>query len=504
MSSNKQNTRKISNVFAPEKRKTLFTVSAITVALMAWGIYLSVDSNKEPEIIQLNSQIKNNPINVQEDKLGQTQLTNETRVLEYELDKQKVEEQVSSGNSAIMERKNELNPIAYKPKNKLEVIETPKVEEPEIEVKKVQETTAINPVAIQNTEIPVVESYRAPSYAKANRQAIEALKQQMATSEVLKVDQSKPDGKFEPVLFSYFSDYSSEQKQKKELDAKIKEMKITAEYAPVTHNPNGYNPSERVVNDQTAGFNQGIKNVLFRAGERVSAITLLKASSQQLGPILATIAEGEYAGAELMGTVTRGVDKLNFSFNTMWLPKEQIRIPVDAIALQFEDQTVGTATDVDNRSFRRFILKPILKGIGAAGQYYAQDEGTTIANNNGVIVESKSKRTADVARKVALGSIADNMANAIDDLDTSQIVTQDQHTPIVIMFMSDVVPTDEIKENALKNNAVQVIDEPKSSDVKSTTSKEKGLTKEEALSLQESGGSQDPKVQAEIIKALAQ
>lgn len=528
--SQQQNKRSLNNVFAPEKRGKVFTLTAIAAGLIGWGIYLA-NSGEQPnfEPPPMESKINETNLKIQQDKMGQTQLTNDARRMEAQLTSQRINQQIASGESKIFERKEELNAIAYKPKNTLEVVEVPKLEERQ-EVGEIKEVTPIK-VEKENTTTATAnanytESYRSPSYAQLNRQAIDTLKTQMQGLQ-LQEQGIAQQIKFAPVEFTLLDEVVEQEKLKKEQAAQIQSAQTPV--ITTVQAQGQYFPPERVVGDQTAGTSGANSGLMFRAGERVAAITGLKASSLQQGPILVTLAEGQFAGAELMGTVSAGVDVLNFNFTSMWLPKEQVRVPISAIALSFDDQTVGTQTDVDNRVFRRFFLKPVLEGVAAAGQYYANDESSTVTTNSGVVVESKAEKTAKTARKVAFGSIAGEMATAVGDIDTTQIVTQDRNTPVVVMFMADVpyssasqnataTPTSNVSQGQTAlptgNNAVVTtntgvtntgnIAVPRGAKTTIDTNSTISLTREEALALKDSKAATDPKVKDAINKALSQ
>lgn len=518
MAEKNQNKRSVKNIFAPENKKTLFVITGVAACIGAYALYMSNSGSPEPEIPLMQSNIEKTAIEIKEDKLGQTTLTTETKQIEAEIKNQKVIDTIESGRSAIMEREGELKTIAYTPKKTLEVVKVPEVETPKIEVEKAQETTPVQTETNQQEVENIVESYRAPSYAQQNRAQIDALKTKMATLQLGEQNQDNRGTPFTPTEFSYFTTYKASKEEAKAKALELSQQSALLASQMATQPKEKYQPSGRVVNDDTAGYNSSPTPILFRAGERLSAMTLLKATNLQLGPILATLAEGEFAGAELMGTVSAGDEVLNFNFTSMWLPDEQIRIPINAIALSFDDQMVGTQTDVNHRYFKRFFLKPVLEGAAAAGAYYANDESTTVTNNAGVVVESKAAKTADTARKVALGKAAETASEAIGELDTRTIVTQDRHTPIVIMFMTDVTRESLAKStgstsssnlntqslnvqnaNVGSTNSGSNITQSTGASTESTVT----LTKAEAMALRNTEAAKDPRIQAAIQKALS-
>ncbi len=199
-----------------------------------------------------------------------------------------------------------------------------------------------------------------------------------------------------------------------------------------------YMPSDTVVKNAASELSKYASQVLFKKGDIVTAITLMGASNLNMGPIKAQITDGPYAGAILNGSVSQGTEKLKFTFDSMYLPDDPTLIRVDASALQYDTLELGTATDIDRRAFMRYIVKPLLKGGAAVGDYYAND-ATTTTTGSGTVVQSSAQKSVENARKVGLGAAMDAISQDINDIDTTTIVKQAQYTQIKVYFNDEAV-----------------------------------------------------------------
>ncbi|MGB4946989.1 MAG: DotG/IcmE/VirB10 family protein [Candidatus Competibacter denitrificans] len=75
-------------------------------------------------------------------------------------------------------------------------------------------------------------------------------------------------------------------------------------------------------------------------------------SSDEPGPIVVTLKDGELAGARLIGSFKRADEKVTIQFDRMTFHKAWYS--VDAVAINPENGRLGLATDVDRRTFSRW------------------------------------------------------------------------------------------------------------------------------------------------------
>lgn len=90
-------------------------------------------------------------------------------------------------------------------------------------------------------------------------------------------------------------------------------------------------------------------------------------SSDEPGPVVVTLKEGELAGARLIGSFKRADEKVIIHFDRMTF--HQAWYSVDAVAINPDNGRLGLATDVDRRTFSRWAAllgSAILQGAQRA------------------------------------------------------------------------------------------------------------------------------------------
>lgn len=239
-------------------------------------------------------------------------------------------------------------------------------------------------------------------------------------------------------------EFKAQQETEKELASKRREQElemVSKNAMTASAQKASYIPSDTVVKTSKTATNMSQNGgiVLFKQGDIVSAITLMGATNLNLGPIKAQITEGEYAGAILNGTVTQGAERLLFNFTSMYLPNDPTLITISATVLKHDTLESGTYTNIDRKSFLKYIVKPTLKAGSAIGEYYANDTQTTATTTAGVVVQSNAEKSMKNAKKVGLGAAMEAVNQDIDEIDTTTIVTQEQYTPIKVYFTDEVI-----------------------------------------------------------------
>jgi len=109
------------------------------------------------------------------------------------------------------------------------------------------------------------------------------------------------------------------------------------------------------------GGSQKSGDALFKAGTILFAVLDTAINSDEPGPIMATIVEGQYRGAKLMGTMSttpapggRPPSKVTLNFNLMNISEFPSSISVQAVAVDPDTARTALASDVDNHYLLRY------------------------------------------------------------------------------------------------------------------------------------------------------
>lgn len=162
-------------------------------------------------------------------------------------------------------------------------------------------------------------------------------------------------------------------------------------------------------------------------------------------PVLGRITTGQYAGAVLQapeGAKLSG-DGVIIHFTTMALNGQNYK--VDAYALQDDTLVANIATDVDHHYFRRIVLPSIFKGIGSAGQLYAQANTQLLSNGFNTVTTRPSTPNGTAVAGVIAGGTAEQAAQVLNS-DAARLpdrtVTVKNGEVVAIQFMRGVYSTD--------------------------------------------------------------
>ncbi|MEQ9927995.1 conjugal transfer protein TraO [Pectobacterium parvum] len=162
-------------------------------------------------------------------------------------------------------------------------------------------------------------------------------------------------------------------------------------------------------------------------------------------PVLGRITTGKYAGAVLKapeGAKLSG-DGVIIHFTTMALHGQEYK--VDAYALTDDTLVANIATDVEYHYLRRIVLPSIFKGVGNAGQLYAQANTQLLSNGFNSVTARPSMPDGTAVAGVIAGSGAEQAAQVLMN-DAARLpdrtVTVKNGEIVAIQFMRGVYSTD--------------------------------------------------------------
>lgn len=192
---------------------------------------------------------------------------------------------------------------------------------------------------------------------------------------------------------------------------------------------------------------------LMRAGEVLFANTDIALNSDYSGPITATIREGKFNGARLMGQKALERDAVVVRFTTLSPADGGASFPIQAYAVSLGDAKsfglTGLQGQTDYHVFERYVLPGAISFVQAFGLSASQKGSTAVVNNGGVGTTTPGLTNSDRVA-VAVGSAMTPLINDIRQRGNRPItVSMPAGTEIGIMFGADVQNPATQRQNAL-------------------------------------------------------
>lgn len=175
-----------------------------------------------------------------------------------------------------------------------------------------------------------------------------------------------------------------------------------------------------------------------RTGTVIPAMMLGSLNSDSPGPVVAQIAMGPLAGARLVGTFQSTGKTLLINFNTLSKPGMGT-FSINAVAID-ENFSTGMATDVNNHTFKRFVLPTLAAFVQGYGQAYSRSGSTVVIGPGGSTITQEALN-ADQARRAALAEAGSVMTDSLlDNADVEPTVKLDcgGGCPVGLLFLSDL------------------------------------------------------------------
>lgn len=187
--------------------------------------------------------------------------------------------------------------------------------------------------------------------------------------------------------------------------------------------------------------------ILFKAGTVVFAVLDTSICSDEPGPILATVVEGKYRGARLLGTFTAAPQPgglppkaVTLNFTSMSIPSFPKSVSIQAVAVDPDTDRTALATDVD----RHFLLRygSILASsflVGYAKVITSQGSVQTTSANGLSTTTTAAQLSGQKQIYAALGEVGKKLGDSWKGYaDIPPTITVDSGTGIGILFLTDV------------------------------------------------------------------
>jgi hypothetical protein len=180
---------------------------------------------------------------------------------------------------------------------------------------------------------------------------------------------------------------------------------------------------------------------LVSAGEIHAALLETAVDTDTSDTVLATLViPGPLNGAKLVGAVRRQGTVAKIQFSLLSMPGSGISFPINAFALDADTTATGVATEVDRKLFVKYGIKPMAAAIAAVGQA-AMRAGTTIVSSAAGTTIAQAPLSSSQLRNVAAGSLAGQISQDVNMLDTQPTVRVAKGTLMGIAFSQDAVYT---------------------------------------------------------------
>lgn len=192
---------------------------------------------------------------------------------------------------------------------------------------------------------------------------------------------------------------------------------------------------------------EGAPSVLFKAGTVVFATLDTTISSDEPGPIMATVIQGKFNGAKLLGTFTGAPQpgglpptKVVLNFTTLNIPSFPRSLSIQAVAIDPDTARTAFASEVD----RHFLVRygSILASSFLVG--YAKvitSQGSVQTSSANGLQTTTTAATLDKKKQImaAFGEVGKKLADSWKQYaDIPPTITVDCGTCLGILFLTDV------------------------------------------------------------------
>ena len=198
--------------------------------------------------------------------------------------------------------------------------------------------------------------------------------------------------------------------------------------------------SKLTINNKNTQTNSG--PVFIKAGTVYYAVINTAINSDEPGPVMATIINGDYKGGKLLGTLVNQGKAVLITFNILTLPQLSKSISINSVAIDQNTARTALSTETNNH----YLLRYGSLFAAAFTQGYAQaitTSGST-QSTNGLSTQTSTQSLSPVQElAVALGNVGTQFGTQLNSVYTTPpTVYVASGTAVGILFMGDVsLPT---------------------------------------------------------------
>lgn len=181
---------------------------------------------------------------------------------------------------------------------------------------------------------------------------------------------------------------------------------------------------------------------IIKAGDVMYGVLNTAINTDEPGPILATIVNGKYNGARLVGsiqTVGQNAQKVVLRFNLMSIPGYTKSISINAVAIDPKTARTALSSDTDNHYFQRFGLVFAASFLQGLGQAVSTSGATVTQNAQGQTTASNDKFNTAEKAQIALGQMGQTAAQVFSkDINRPPTIKVYSGVGLGILFLNDV------------------------------------------------------------------
>ncbi len=191
-----------------------------------------------------------------------------------------------------------------------------------------------------------------------------------------------------------------------------------------------------------------------KSGDIIFAVMDTAVNSDEPGPVMATIVEGKYKGAKLLGKIqhtnSQFSKKLILVFNTMSIPDAKKSIKINAVAVDPSTSRTALATSVDNHYLMRYgtlAAAAFLQGYGSAVANSGSIQTYSVGGNfNNAWTQVNSYNTAEELA-IAAGQVGETLGYQLaKNFDRPPTIKVSAGLGVGILFLADLtLPPDLIE-----------------------------------------------------------
>lgn len=207
--------------------------------------------------------------------------------------------------------------------------------------------------------------------------------------------------------------------------------------------------------EEAKGGSEGLGSSLGNASQGATSPTLITAgtvlfavidtavSTDEPGPILATITNGRFTGAKLIGELQSTgprAEKITINFSTMIPKGAEHSMAIKAVAVDPDTSRTGIATSVDHHYLERYGMLLASSFMTGYSKVITQ-EGTvsTTAANAGSTTTVSPQLSGKKEIYAALGDVGKALGtSAAENVNRANTITVNSGTGIGLLFLSDV------------------------------------------------------------------
>jgi YD repeat-containing protein len=183
--------------------------------------------------------------------------------------------------------------------------------------------------------------------------------------------------------------------------------------------------------------------VFIKAGTVFYGVISTAINSDEPGPVMATIINGDYKGGKLLGTMVNQGKAVLISFNVLTMPQFSKSISINAVAIDQNTARTALSTETDNHYLLRYgtlFAASFMQGYGQAVSSAGTVTNTGPLGNTTTVHSKLSGKEQFFSALGNVGAQFGNQMNAV--YSTPPTVYVAPGTAVGILFMGDVtLPT---------------------------------------------------------------